>query len=247
MSPDLHIPTFNVGTNSFIGYSYVSQKNVSLSDAEKKAILDACDAINVRGAVLQTTPELVALFSCYDFIITGIVGANIRPTKEFMERVTATEILEAIQQELNVLHQLSDLRVCLHGIITDALLRSGNSHVMAEVLKVLQSAGTPAGAATHFPGDTVRALQTTGADFCLCGFNPLGFMMKPSLEATLKVLEAVQVPVIAKKVMAGGWLTLDRVVPFFAEHKHLVASCVIGVTSPEEVETTFGSLKTVFP
>ncbi|MBU7014846.1 MAG: hypothetical protein HXS52_12195 [Theionarchaea archaeon] len=246
MSPDLHIPTFNVGTNPFIGYSYVSQKKVILSDAEKRAILDACDSVGVCGAVLQTTPDLGALFSCYDFIVTGVIGADIRPTGEFMKSVSATEILSAIQQELTVLHQLSHVRVCLHGIISDALIRSGNLHVMTEVLKVLQDAGTPAGAATHFPGETAQPLQAAGVDFCLCGFNPLGFMMKPSLEATLKALAAVDVPVIAKKVMAGGWLTLDRVVPFLREHKHLIDSCVIGVTTPEEVETSFGTLKPVF-
>jgi hypothetical protein len=247
MSHDLHLPTFNIGTNPFIGHSYVSSKSISLSDAEKKAILETCEAIDVRGAVLQTTPELVALFSCYNFTVTGVVGADIKPTKEFMETVTAKKILKEIQEELTMLHELSHLRVCLHGIITDALLRSKNYHIMAEVLKEIQSTGTPAGAATHFPGNTIEKLQTAGADFCLCGFNPLGFMMKPSLEATLKVLESNRLPVIAKKVMAGGWLTMDRVLPFLEEHRNLVDSCVVGVTSPEEAEHTFGALSTVFP
>ncbi|MBU6998008.1 MAG: hypothetical protein HXS41_12215 [Theionarchaea archaeon] len=246
MSPDLHIPTFNVGTNPLIGYSYVPEKRVTLSDAEKKGILDACEAAGVHGAVLQTEPELVALFQSYDFAITGVVGANIRPTKEFMTGVTVKGILKEIQEELNVLQQFSDLRVCLHGIITDALIRSQNQHVLSDVLTSLRTAGIPAGTATHFPGDTVGTLQDAGADFCVCGFNPLGFMMKPSLEITLKALEGVHIPVIAKKVMAGGWLTLDRVVPFLTEHKKLIDSCVIGVSSPEEVERTFGAVRTVF-
>jgi hypothetical protein len=247
MSRNLRIPTFNIGTNAFIGHSYVSSKRISLSDAEKKAILETCEALKVRGAVLQTTPELVALFLCYDFTVIGVVGADIKPTKEFMETVTVKKILKEIQEELTMLHELSDLRVCLHGIITDALLRSENSQIMAEVLKEIQSTGTPAGAATHFPGDTLEKLQTAGADFCLCGFNPLGFMMKPSLDVTLEVLESRRVPIIAKKVMAGGWLTMDRVLPFLAEHKNLVDSCVVGVASPEEAENTFGALSTVFP
>ncbi len=232
----------HIGTNPFIGHTYVSTIKISLSDAEKEAILKVCADIGVKGAVIQTTPELVELFSRYDFSLIGVVGSDLRPTKAFMKHVTAARIIEEIGSEIDLLHRLDDVSFCLHGIITDALMRAGQRDVLAELIEYLGSAG----AATHFPGSTLEGIEQAGAFFCLCAFNPVGFMMKPSLQETLNTLKKIHIPVVAKKVMAGGWLSLEQSTAFFREYGDLVTSCVIGVKSPEEAKETFGAFKEFF-
>ena len=200
--------------------------------------------MGIQGAVLQTTPELVQLFFRHEFDIVGVVGSDLKPTKDFMKSVTAERILVLIQPEIDLLSRLSDVKICLHGVITDALLRAGRGDILEGLIERI---GDRTGAATHFPGDTLENLEDVGASFCLCAFNPLGFMMKPSLDATLCALRKTRIPVLAKKVLAGGWLPLEKVVDFFEEYGNLVDSCVVGVKSPEEAEETFGALKRVFP
>lgn len=241
---EIKIAPFHLGTNPLIGHSYVSQVKVSLSDAEKEAVIEKCTEMGIQGAVLQTTPELVQLFSHHEFDIVGVVGSDLRPTRDFMKSVTAEKISVLIQPEIDLLRRLFDVKICLHGIITDALLRAERGDILEGLIERI---GNPTGAATHFPGDTLESLEDVGASFCLCGFNPSGFMMKPSLDATLCALRKTRIPVIAKKVLAGGWLPPAKAVDFFQEYGSLVDSCVVGVKSPEEVEETFGALKTVFP
>lgn len=236
------VPLLHVGTNPFIGHSYISSVEISLSESEKEAILDRCMDVGVRGAVLQTTPELVDLFSRYTFSITGVVGSAIKPTKAFMEEVTAARIVEEIQPEVDLLHQLPDVRICVHGIITDALLKAQRDDVAAELRELL---GKGTGFATHFPGAHVAKIEQVGGSFCLCAFNPVGFMMKPSVEETIEALRKTRMTVVAKKILAGGWLPLERALSFLRDHAHVVDSCVVGVKSLSEVDETFGALKDV--
>lgn len=236
------IAALHLGTNPFIGHSYVSTVHISLSDAEKEAILETCADIGVKGAVIQTTPELVELFSHYDFSLIGVVGSDLKPTKQFMNNVTTAHIMEEIHHECELLHRLHHISFCLHGIITDALIRAGRTDILAELIDTIG----PAGAATHFPGSTLPSIEQSGALFCLCAFNPVGFMMKPSLQETLTALKKIHIPVIAKKVMAGGWLSLEQSIAFFKEHRALVNSCVIGVKSQKEARETFSAFKKFF-
>jgi hypothetical protein len=143
-------------------------------------------------------------------------------------------LVELIDFELAAFRPYKIGAVLLHGQVTDLALSSRNKGLLELFFNLIRdNHGLEPMLATHNFGTLVPQLTEWGIKVpIMAPLNRKGFMMKPSQEACLKLVEEAGYPIIAKKVLAGGRLTPEEGFGYLADKR--IISAVVGIGSVPE-------------
>ena len=148
--------------------------------------------------------------------------------------------------ELSTFRSYNIKGVILHGQVTDLALSSNNKEILNVYINLIQEQYnvTPI-VATHNFGLLLRKLKEWNLKIPVMGpVNKKGFMMKPSQNEVLKLIEETDSYIIAKKVMAGGRLPPEEALPFLLGKN--IGSVVMGIGALSEAYHTISVAKQTF-
>ncbi len=154
-----------------------------------------------------------------------------------------TLLTSLLDFELSTFRHYNVQGIILHGQVTDLALSSDNKELLNVYINLVQEQykATPI-VATHNFGLLLRKLKEWNIKIPVMGpVNKKGFMMKPSQEEVLQLIEETESTILAKKVLAGGRLTPEEALPFLLGKK--IGSVVIGIGSLSEAYHTLSVAK----
>ena len=154
-----------------------------------------------------------------------------------------TLLTSLLDFELSTFRHYNVQGIILHGQVTDLALSSDNKELLNVYINLVQEQykATPI-VATHNFGLLLRKLKEWNIKTPVMGpVNKKGFMMKPSQEEVLQLIEETESTILAKKVLAGGRLTPEEALPFLLGKK--IGSVVIGIGSLSEAYHTLSVAK----
>lgn len=160
-----------------------------------------------------------------------------------------TRLLSKIlEDELKYIWKAEPDFVFLHGTPTDIACATEQQESMEMFEDKVRDFGAIPGIATHNLVNSYTKLKKMRLNIPLimAPVNPKGFMMTPSKEECIEVIEAIKnskdVIFIAKKVLAGGVLPPKDALRFVFDEVG-VYSAAIGIASISEAEETFSAAK----
>jgi hypothetical protein len=106
-----------------------------------------------------------------------------------------------------------------------------------EWIDKIKDTGAKPAASTHNPGTSIPLLESYGFEAYLAPLNPLGYMMKPDFESTLRAVRNTKNQVIAIKPLAAGKLFPDR--NLFEFIFRYADSIAVGIASENEMTETY--------
>lgn len=176
--------------------------------------------------IVKTMPRLVS---------AGVSG-NLLPLVE-----------EVLDTEIELVSSVRPRIILLHGMLTDMACAIKHRSVVELFIEKVRCAGAIPGLATHNLGVIWRNLaeMEISVPIIMAPFNPLGFMMNPSVDACLQVAaDRGSTAIIAKKILAGGVIEPEEGLRYVFDSVG-VESAAIGVASIEEAERTFSAARNV--
>jgi len=172
----------------------------------------------------------------YDEVGGAVEEARSRAGKEI--QVAGTIGLHDFDRELQLMKRLKAKVIFTHASVTDRL----DSH-FRECVEKIGEVAIP-GVATHSPGVTIPRLDDwENIKIVMAPVNRIGRYMLPSEEKALEAIKNTEKVVIGKKVLAAGQLKPEEALEYAAG---LVYGVVIGITSSQELEETFGLAKKIW-
>ncbi|KPJ54345.1 hypothetical protein AMJ39_01010 [candidate division TA06 bacterium DG_24] len=169
-------------------------------------------------------------------LVSAGVSGNVLPLVE-----------EVLETEIGLVSQVHPRIILLHGMLADMACAIRHRSVVETFIKKVRATGAVAGLATHNLGVMWRNLTAMelSVPVIMAPFNPLGFMMNPSVDACLDVAgDRGSTLIIAKKVLAGGVIEPEGALRYVFEEVG-VESAAIGVATIEEAEKTFGAARSI--
>ncbi len=186
--------------------------------------------------VLGTVLDKAKRIDMYQKIRFGLRALG--KIKSVISKDVLSLLVELIDFELASFKPYKLGGVLLHGQVTDLALSSHNKGILELFLNLVRdSYELEPMLATHNFGTLLPQLIEWGIKVpVMAPLNQKGFMMKPSQEACLKLVQESGYPIIAKKVLAGGRLTPEEGFGFLADKK--IISVVVGIGSVPEAYHT---------
>jgi hypothetical protein len=186
--------------------------------------------------VLGTVLDKAKRIDMYQKIRFGLRALG--KIKSVISKDVLSLLVELIDFELASFKPYKLGGVLLHGQVTDLALSSHNKGILELFLNLIRdSYELEPMLATHNFGTLLPQLIEWGIKVpVMAPLNQKGFMMKPSQEACLKLVQESGYPIIAKKVLAGGRLTPEEGFGFLADKK--IISVVVGIGSVPEAYHT---------
>ncbi len=186
--------------------------------------------------VLGTVLDKAKRIDMYQKIRFGLRALG--KIKSVISKDVLSLLVELIDFELASFKPYKLGGVLLHGQVTDLALSSHNKGILELFLNLIRdSYELEPMLATHNFGTLLPQLIEWGIKVpVMAPLNQKGFMMKPSQEACLKLVQESGYPIIAKKVLAGGRLTPEEGFGYLADKK--IISVVVGIGSVPEAYHT---------
>ena len=186
--------------------------------------------------VLGTVLDKAKRIDMYQKIRFGLRALG--KIKSVISKDVLSLLVELIDFELASFKPYKLGGVLLHGQVTDLALSSHNKGILELFLNLIRdSYELEPMLATHNFGTLLPQLIEWGIKVpVMAPLNQKGFMMKPSQEACLKLVQESGYPIIAKKVLAGGRLTPEEGFGFLTDKK--IISVVVGIGSVPEAYHT---------
>jgi hypothetical protein len=125
------------------------------------------------------------------------------------------------------------------GSETDFLAASGRLDLLNGLIEWIRgTCGYEVILGTHHAGTTIPILEESGISFhgYVTPVNQLGVMMFPTQHVALDAIKNASKPVIAIKPLAGGRIPARQAFQYVYEIAG-VDSCMVGVSSEEELDT----------
>lgn len=121
-----------------------------------------------------------------------------------------------------------------HGSKTDSLFKEGKIDTVKELLAVMKNKGMPAGLGTHDPMIVRYAEDNNfGADFYMLAFYNLSkrgeIYLPEDREAACKVIQEINKPFLAFKIMAAGRNEPNEAFKYTYEHIKPTDAVVVGI------------------
>lgn len=222
------IPEMMLGTSSFIGAGQFGAKSLEY----KRTFYDQPENMErLFVASAQLGIRAVQLIA-YEPLIKALQDAE-KAAGRFFKVVT---IVESFKEDLDMVSVLEPEYVAVHAIFCD-----GSDPGLHEWVDDIKEMGAKPAASTHNPGITIPRLKDSGFEAYLAPLNPMGYMMKPNFDSTIKAITETDKPVIAIKPLAAGNLIPDpslfRFIYTYAD------SMAVGMTSEREMEEVFSILR----
>lgn len=162
-----------------------------------------------------------------------------------------TRLLSKIlEDELRYIWKTEPDFVLLHATPADIACATEQQEAMEMFNEKIRAFGAIPGIATHNLVNTYNKLKNMGVNIPLImsPVNPKGFMMTPSKDECINVIEAIRnsndFVFIAKKVLAGGILPPKDALRFVFDEIG-VYSAAIGIASVSEAEKTFSTAREI--
>jgi hypothetical protein len=186
--------------------------------------------------VLGTVLDKAKRIDMYQKIRFGLRALG--KIKSVISKDVLSLLVELIDFELASFKPYKLGGVLLHGQVTDLALSSHNKGILELFLNLIRdSYELEPMLATHNFGTLLPQLIEWGIKVpVMAPLNQKGFMMKPSQEVCLKLVQESGYPIIAKKVLAGGRVSPEEGFGFLADKK--IISVVVGIGSVPEAYHT---------
>ncbi len=223
------LPKLMLGTSPFIGAGQFGPKALEY----RRLFFDRPDNMTklfIRSAELDVrTIQLVA----YEPLIEALRKAE-EMVGDFYVVVTITKGDFALNLEL--VSSIEPEFVAVHAVFCDQF-----DSRLEEWIDMVRETGARPAASTHNPGASIPWLENLGFEAFLAPLNPLGYMMHPDFESTLRVVRTTLKLVIAIKPLAAGKLFPERsVFEFIYKYADSIA---IGIASEKEMEETYSTVR----
>ncbi len=202
-------------------------------------------------------PENIAevMRAAIDF---GVLGVQVLPAPKVFEaiRIVESEIggkltligtvgLHHALEEIKIFGEFNTVAMLLHGSLTD----SKNVKLISELLNKIHASNCLAGLVSHHPLVMLRWLSkvdlSADVDLLMLPFNKLGMFMDAEPALLAEEIMRIGKPVIAKKVLAAGYLSPKDAFRFIAQNK-CISIVAVGIASVKEAKETFSTAITTF-
>jgi hypothetical protein len=238
---NLKVARLIAGSNAISGFSHSgrqrTQQIVEYFTVERiKEHLRECECLGIDALVARVDPFIMRVLGEY-----WREGGKIRWIAQ-----TAPEHRDP-EKNMKMAKNAGASAIYLHGGQTDRYFAAGEGEKVDRSVRFIRSLGLPAGIAAHNPNNLlkIQKLESPADFYLVCMYNISGYMGRRDIEpdeqfkhedrqSALAVLQQLEKPCIAYKILGAGRLPMDKALEDVGPSLRRKDGVLIGMFPPDK-------------